>query len=172
MTDHIDADIASVVGVFDKEVPDARGGLPQDLFYLVSRLTPLVNVDLLVVNEVNEKLLVWRDDEFYGPGWHIPGGIIRFKETAADRIQAVACNELSATVDHEPVPMSVHEIMAPHRDIRGHFISLLYKCVLKSDLDESQGYNGGSIENGMWAWFKKCPSELIQQHRIYESCFN
>jgi colanic acid biosynthesis protein WcaH len=31
-------------------------------------------------------LLTWRDDESFGAGWHVPGGIIRYKETAADRI--------------------------------------------------------------------------------------
>lgn len=42
----------------------------------------MVNVDLLIKNvSSNETLLTWREDEYYGPGWHVPGGIVRFKET-------------------------------------------------------------------------------------------
>ena len=73
--------IADAVAVINECLPDSRAGLPDDIFYLVSRLTPMINVDLLIVNERNEKLLTWREDQFYGPGWHIPGGIIRFKES-------------------------------------------------------------------------------------------
>ena len=72
--------ISDAVLVINACLPDSKLGLPDDIFYLVSRLTPMINVDLLIVNEQNEKLLTWREDQFYGPGWHIPGGIIRFKE--------------------------------------------------------------------------------------------
>ena len=75
-------------------VGDARHGLPQDVFLLISELTPLVNVDLLIHNSAGQTLLTWRADELYGPGWHIPGGIIRFKEKARDRISKVADEEL------------------------------------------------------------------------------
>ena len=73
---------------------DSKQGIPTDLFYFVSRMTPLVNVDLLIRDEGGRTLLIWRDDEFYH-GWHIAGGIIRFKERAADRIAAVAALELA-----------------------------------------------------------------------------
>ena len=60
----------------------------QKCFGLVE-LTPLVNVDLLI-KDSGRTLLTWRDDEFYGPGWHIPGGILGFKERALDRLAKVA----------------------------------------------------------------------------------
>ena len=52
----------------------ANNGLPHDLFVFVSRLTPLVNVDLLIQDPHHGTLLTWRHDETYGPGWHVPGG--------------------------------------------------------------------------------------------------
>jgi len=67
-------------------IGDPRQGLPEELFLFVSELTPMINVDLLIKNDRNETLLTWRADNFYGPGWHIPGGIIRFKESASSRI--------------------------------------------------------------------------------------
>ena len=59
--------ISEAVAVINECIQDSRGGLPDEIFYLVSRLTPLINVDLLIVNKNNEKLLTWREDKFYGP---------------------------------------------------------------------------------------------------------
>ena len=56
---------------------DPRDGLPEELFLFISELTPMINVDLLITNHQRETLLTWREDEFYGPGWHVPGGFIR-----------------------------------------------------------------------------------------------
>ena len=81
-----------------KHIPNSKTGLPQEAFYFVSQLTPMINVDLLVKNKLGQTLLTWRDDKFYGPAWHIPGGIIRFKEKIGDRINKVAENELGCKV--------------------------------------------------------------------------
>ena len=82
-------------------IGNARDGLPEDVFRLVSQLTPLVNVELLINDKNKGTLLTWRHDEFYGPDWHLPGGIIRFKEFAATRIEKVAMSELGASVSFE-----------------------------------------------------------------------
>ena len=79
-------------------VRNANEGLPLDVFYFISQLTPLINVDLLVKNSQGQVLLTWRDDQFHGPAWHIPGGIIRFKERIETRIAKVAQSELGAKV--------------------------------------------------------------------------
>ena len=65
---------------------DGRQGLPQELFWLVSSLTPIPNVDLLITDSRGCVLLAWRKDEFYGEGWHIPGGCIRYGETMMERL--------------------------------------------------------------------------------------
>ena len=54
----------------------------------------MVNVDLLIHNP-NKVLFVMGSDKFYGPGWHIPGGIIRFKESLITRLKKVALKELN-----------------------------------------------------------------------------
>jgi colanic acid biosynthesis protein WcaH len=164
-------DLVSLIARLDAVLPHAKNGLPQDAFYLVSRLTPLVNVDLLVCDANDRVLLTWRDDKFYGPGWHIPGGIIRFKETAAERIALVAHTELGAEVATEVRPCRISEIMSTSRDIRGHFISLLYRCTLMSPLDLSLKASGQMLQNGMWRWFEQCPDNLIPVHDIYRDCF-
>lgn len=150
-------------------LPDARIGLPEPLFYQISRMTPLVNVDLLVRDGRGRVLLTWRADEFYGPGWHVPGGIIRFKETAAERIRAVARREFGADVNPEEAPCRVSEILSRQRDVRGHFISLLYRCSLLSKPDENLRYTGDAPSHGMWHWFERCPENLIAVHELYRA---
>jgi len=59
---------------------DLRTSLPEDLFLFASRITPLVNVDLLTQDHDHRTLLAWRSDSHYGAGWHIPG-VIRYQET-------------------------------------------------------------------------------------------
>ena len=76
----------------------SENDLPEKIFERVSQLTPLVNVDLLIKNKNKGTLLVWRHDKYYGPGWHIPGGIIRFKEKIVARIEKTAMKELSCKI--------------------------------------------------------------------------
>ncbi|MBZ4193124.1 MAG: NUDIX hydrolase [Candidatus Contendobacter sp.] len=142
-------------------------GLSEDVFLFLSRVTPLVNVDLLIQDSTRRTLLTWRSDQFYGPGWHVPGGIIRYKETAADRIRAVAKGELGATVEFDPVPTLVQESILPERRDRAHFISLLYQCRLTSGLDESHRYSPEAPLPDQWLWHKRCPENLIKEQRAY-----
>ncbi len=145
----------------------ATSGLPEPIFQLVSRLTPLVNVDLLIHDEAGHCLLTWRDDAFYGPGWHVPGGIIRFRERAADRIAQVAAGELGAQVCADDGPRAIREVFHPQRDVRGHFISLLYACRLLSPPDRNRRFRPEAPRHGDWAWHDGAPDALIEQHRIY-----
>ena len=160
------------IALIDEAVPDARQGLPQDVFFLVSRLTPLVNVDLLIHDDNGRTLLSWRADQFYGPGWHVPGGIIRFKESWGDRITAVARSELGAGVTFEPNPLLVRQPMTPSRATRGHFISLLFACRLTSAPDPERQWRTGAPQNGQWAWHSDCPDDLIREHEMFRDSIN
>ena len=151
---------------------DQRQGLPTPVFRLVSQLTPMINVDLLVRDTAGRTLLTWRADEFYGPGWHIPGGIIRFKENIATRITKVAEMELGCTVGFLPQPIAIHEIMAPHRDVRGHFISLLYVCTLRTPPATHLQASDTPSGHGQWQWHDSCPKNLISVHEIYRRYIN
>jgi len=168
-----DKEIREAAALIDQLVPDAQSGLPDDIFYLVSRLTPLINVDLLIVNAANEKLLTWREDRFYGPGWHIPGGIIRFKESIEQRIIKVAQHELNTTVNFDPTPVVITEIMNNHRDIRGHFISMCFKCQLTQSLLETErAYSIVEAKAGQWHWFNTMPDNIIEPHQRFKALFN
>jgi len=131
-------------------------GLPEEVFLFISTVTPLVNVDLLIKDEQNRTLMTWRDDEYSDAGWHIPGGILRFKETIASRVKAVARQELGADVRFKEHPLAINEVIHPSRRVRGHFISLLYECTLISPLDKNLGYEKGIPKPRKWPWHNKC----------------
>jgi colanic acid biosynthesis protein WcaH len=146
-------------------------GLPPDVFRFVSRITPLINVDLLVQDGQGRTLLTWRDDEWFGAGWHIPGSIIRYKETAAARVAACARDELGADVAFDQPPILISELFRDGRD-RGHFISLLYRCRLTTPLDDSRRAHAEAPSAGEWQWHRSCPVNLIDAQRHYARFFH
>mgnify|MGYP001589458827 CR=1 FL=1 len=102
---------SKLISLLEAEVGNPAKGLPEEVFLFASRLVPLINVDLLIKNRKGETLLTWRDDSCWRPGWHIPGGVIRFRETASDRIRAVAKLELGATVSFKKTPLLLTEFI-------------------------------------------------------------
>jgi len=125
----------------------------------------MVNVDLLIKDENGRILLSWRDDQFAGVGWHLPGGILRFKEKLKKRLLKVAETEIGAAVEFDPVSIAVNQIICNH-DTRGHFISLLYKCFLSGKyIPKNAGLT--NIDKGYLAWHDTCPANLVEVHEIY-----
>jgi colanic acid biosynthesis protein WcaH len=159
--------LTTLIHELESQIDAGTDGLPEEMFLFVSRVTPLINVDLLIRDDDGRTLLTWRSDRFYGPGWHVPGGIIRYKETAADRIRIVAKRELSAIVEFDAAPIFVHESIDSSRRDRGHFISLLYKCRLASEPDPQRRYSREAPSPGQWRWHERCPENLIHEQRPY-----
>ncbi|MEI7983545.1 MAG: NUDIX hydrolase, partial [Bacteroidota bacterium] len=54
--------IQDTIEILNKQIPDPRLGLPEEVFLFISRLTPMVNVDLLIKDKKGLALLSWRDD--------------------------------------------------------------------------------------------------------------
>lgn len=157
------------IKALEAAVGDPRRGLPEDIFQFVSRVTPLINVDLLIKDERSRTLLTWRNDEFFGPGWHIPGGIIRYQETSAERIRLCAREELGAQVSFDPGPLFVFEDIGG-QDTRGHHISLLYSCRLLNPPDEARRA-ANPPQPGEWRWHAGAPPDLIEEQRPYARFF-
>ena len=157
--------INEAISILEAEISDPKKGLPLEVFQLVSRLTPLVNVDLLIKDENNRLLLAWRDDQFAGQGWHIPGGIIRYKENFETRIQKTAEREVGSQIQFNPEPIAINQIVCQH-DTRGHFISLLFDCFLESNFIPAND-NLCPKELGYLSWHDACPNDLIKSHEIY-----
>lgn len=164
-------ELGRVITELESFTPAPEQGLPEPVFLLLSRLTPLVSVDLLIRDERGRTLLTWRDDKSYGPGWHVPGGIVRYGEKAATRIHQVARLELGAEVDFEPIPLSLQELLKPKARERGHIISMLYRCRLLSAPFARLSFDPAAPRPGQWLWHDRCPDNLIQEQRAYEPYF-
>jgi ADP-ribose pyrophosphatase YjhB (NUDIX family) len=146
-------------------VPNPNAGLPEAVFHYVSRTVPMINVDLLIRDGAGRTLLAWRDDPYAGRGWHVPGGIIRFKETIAARIAQVAQTEIGSEVECDPEPIAVSELMWAH-DIRGHFISLLFRCRVDAAFVPDNAGRQPS-DAGYLRWHDICPDDLVACQLVY-----
>jgi colanic acid biosynthesis protein WcaH len=100
----------------------------------------------------------------------VPGGIIRYKEPAADRIRACAREELGADVSSDPAPLLVSENICD-QDIRGHHISLLFRCRLLSAPDAARRAASDPPTSGQWRWHDRCPPDLIEAQRLFAPFF-
>lgn len=160
-------DASEAIRLLQSVARDAGRGLPEEVFLFLSRMTPLVNVDLLIRDADKGFLLTWREDLHYGAGWHVPGGIVRFKEKLEHRIRETARLELGAAVVVESEPVAVLEAVDDQRDTRGHFISLLYRCQLTSLPDAGKQYAAGVPVAGQWCWHETWPEDMIAVHRHY-----
>jgi colanic acid biosynthesis protein WcaH len=160
----------NAIKYLDEAASDKRNGLPDDIFYFISRTTPLVNVDLLIKDKMGRILLSYRNDEYCGKGWHIIGGIVRFKETLFQRIQNTAINELGSIVAFEPKPVAILENIIENRENRAHHISFLYNCTVP----ENYVINNGSkreTDAGFLKWHKKFPDNIISCQISYKQYF-
>ena len=159
--------IHEAIEFLDKQIANPSLGLPEEVFLFISRNTPMVNVDLLIKDENGRTLLAWRDDKYVDrKGWHIPGGIVRYKETLETRIKKVAETEIGADIDFDPVPISINQMIHPERETRGHFVSLLYKCFLSNTfIPKNKGVSSNEV--GYLVWHKVCPNNLIEYHEMY-----
>ena len=165
--DNTNTKLQSAFDLIYSHVADPRQGLGTEIFHFVSSLTPMVNVDLLIKDEIGNTLLTWRSDRYYGPGWHLPGGVVRFKEDPTVRIPKVAFSELGCEVVFEDAPLTVRSQITEKRDVRGHFISLLYSCRIVTPLDPAKKAIGAEPENGQWCWHRRSPDNLLPVHESF-----
>lgn len=150
-------------------------GLPLKVFELVSALTPIPNVDLLVINSNQELLLSWRDDPYYGKGWHLPGGCIRFGETMEERLQKTAIAELGCSIIHDQEALAVRDALRreksslANKHVRGHNLTVLYRCYMPECYDPAELQIRKEGENGYLRWFSEIPANLLAIHSCYGS---
>jgi len=164
--------LSSLINKLEEKIKNPSKGLPEEIFLLISRLSPLINVDLLIMNKKKEILLTWRSKgEKFDEGWHIPGGIIRFKDSIKNRLNYVAKKELNVQIKQNFRLVDIFEIKLKQKN-RSHFISLLYLCHLKSSLDNKNKFFGKKPKIGEWKWFKKSPKKLIYPHKVYKDYIN
>jgi colanic acid biosynthesis protein WcaH len=163
--------VKELIIALESEISDARLGLPDEIFYFVGRLTPFVNVDLLLRDSNGRCFFSWRDDPYSGAGWHLPGGIIRYKETFINRVHEVARLELGIELEGVAGPIAINEIIDDPKKERAHFISLLYECRVSATTEvlierlASEDPNKFLLQKGV-------PLNLLKWHDIYTEYIN
>jgi len=158
--------IHEAIKFLGKQITNPSCALPEELFLFISSITPLVNVDLLIKDEIRRTLLSWRDDIYAGAGWHIPGGIVRFKEHLEQRVRKVAEIEIGVPVKFDPVPIAMNQIICDHH-VRGHHISFLYKCFLSRHyIPDNSGLS--YKDSGFLMWHDSCPENLVNVQDVYK----
>lgn len=81
----IEQAIEKLQKVMNEEEVNPVNGLQEELFVFATILMPVPNIDLFITNRSGQLLLTWRDDRYYGSGWHIPGRCIRMGLERAHR---------------------------------------------------------------------------------------
>lgn len=159
--------VLDAITYLKSQVKDPNKGLPEDIFLYISCVTPLVNVDLLIQDEKGQTLLSYRNDNFFGRGWHIPGGIIRFRELPFERVKKVIETEIFSEVKMEEQPIEVISLVVPELEERSHSVGLLYRGFLSSSIPLN---NKGKEETdaGYLKWFSECPEDLLSVHYVYK----
>lgn len=161
--------LVSAIQMVERACAEKRRRLPNSVFFLIGRLTPFVNVDLLVLTDDKRCVLTWRDDVHSGMGWHLPGGIIRFQEMAISRVRRVAHLELSVRLRTVIGPTKISQIIDRKKKDRSHFISLLYVCQLsKTESKKLRRRVNAGGENQILLCSKP-PRDLLKWHRIYNA---
>lgn len=144
-----------------------ENGLPEEVFLMVSALVPIANVDLFIINDKKEILLLWRDDEYFGKGWSIPGGCMRFGETLEDRVHKTALNELGQDVSIIRGPITAIDVIRGANfhlkfpNTRGHNITIPFLCKLSTYMQPNKNLK----------WFSKIPEDILEVHHVYDVLF-
>lgn len=151
-----------------------REGLPEEVFLMISALIPVANIDLFIFNKKNELLLSWRDDIYFGQGWSIPGGCIRFGELLEERVHKTAIKELGQDVKICNGPITVRDVIRgenhflPYPNIRGHNITIPYICNMT---DEKKFFDNVLRRNHNLRWFSEIPKDILSVHHVYDDIF-
>jgi len=162
-----DSDLKNALEVVMNSISDPTAGLPEAVFRFVSGITPMVNVDLLILDPHQGVLLTWRPTGNYPAGWHLPGGIIRVKESFQNRVEQVARTELGVGISECIGPIDINQMIHPEAKTRVHFVSLLYRVTISETLDEKNRSRDVDPLGGQWAWHKKWPHDLYGPQSIY-----
>lgn len=146
------------------EVEDPEKGLADDVFDFVSRITPMVNVDLLVFDPSNKFLLTRRETDQFMSGWHVPGSIVRYKEDLRNRLKQLIKVEFgNMSILSLQMVCCYQIVLNKNRTRRGHFISFLYKGIADEPVSK------GQLNAISGKWFAQCPEDLIPVHEIYRN---
>lgn len=127
------------------KIDNPHEGLPQEVFDSLVKIVPFASCELIIVNKKGV-LLTWREDKYWH-GWHIPGGLMRFRDSFDERIKKVAKEELGVNIKKYKFLFPINYVNCS----RGHAVSLVFLCHVDATPKDGK-------------FFKKMPKDIIKEH--------
>ncbi len=159
MTDLSQIPLTNLIDEMESRIEDPSVNLPYELFLFMSRNITIVNVDIFVRHPAYGTLLAWRDDSIYGKGWHVPGRVMRFKNTREEALRKCLESEFGITnIDPSRLRfMNAFDMFNKDLKRRPGGLTLVYELILT---DEEAEY---TLPKSV-AWFKEMPKDMIAHH--------
>lgn len=124
--------------------------------------TPGMATDAVLLHH-GKVLLVQRGKEPAKGQWAIPGGFVEVGETTEQAVLRELNEETGLGVDHLDVVDLVGVYSDPHRDPRGHIVSITYLCALPDIEGVPQVEGGDDAAHAAWFELDELP-ELAFDH--------
>ena len=135
------------------------GLLDLKTFNLIVRHTPLISIDLIILNEENKVMLGWRKNQPAKNHWFVPGGRILKNETIYHAFERIAYSELGISLMFSQAEfMGVYEHIHRTENFSGdegygtHYIVLAFRVRISGTgndfpVDQHSSYQWFTIQD-------------------------
>ena len=139
------------------KLPRIHEGMWRDVFIPYMSKAVNVSAEIAIIREdvasgKRQILLTMRDDQYYGKGWHIPGGFIGPGETRQETVERIAGREIR-------IKPTFRQIIKPFfhdDDPRFPHVAIVFECSYDGQEEVSAG-----------KWFDSMPDNIIKAHEKY-----
>ncbi|WP_440054148.1 GDP-mannose mannosyl hydrolase [Pseudoalteromonas sp. T1lg65] len=141
--------------------------LDKSTFSTVIESSPLVSIDLVILNQNNQALLGERLNKPAQGSWFVPGGRVLKNESLAEAFKRLTKEELG-----EAFSISEANLLGPYDhfyddnvfgDSFGtHYVAIAYVLKLSKPLNDLPH----NIQHGKYQWFD--PSSLLRDNKVHK----
>jgi len=112
---------------------DAEKYMPPELYNALARLTTTTSLETIALREIGGHLKVYltkrRPDDVYSNSWHVPGTVLRVRESFEDALQRLSESEYGTKIiSYNFIGMTNNRYEA-----RGHFVSPVFLVALSAE---------------------------------------
>lgn len=142
--------------------------IDQKSFLQIIDTTPLVSIDLILVNEEGNTLLGKRTNRPAQDYWFVPGGRIRKNEKLADAIVRISETELNATINLEDTQLLgaydhiYDDNFAGVDSINTHYVALGFKVIIKDGFTLTADTQHSDMQ-----WWSQ--EQLLQSEEVHQN---
>ncbi len=125
--------------------------MPPEIFFSLTKLLPMLAIELFIVNENGEFVLVQKKGRFNG--WALPGGFLGLNEDIEVACRRISKKYLGMKVSHVTFLNICNLPEKIYGKDKGHVVVLIFKCNLPK-LSKNVTY------------FKKIPKNILSHHKV------